>query len=271
MMGYGGGFGGFGMLLLVVFWVALTALVVWAVSSSGTASAERGGNRRGGVVAVVLLALLAFLVSAVWAFSGPRGFGGWMHDGRTGWYGGTTDGGMMGGGAWDGDGFADGFHGLTGTGPVTTLEQAEAAAQRYGDRLGLEVGEVMQFDNGFYAALHDADDAGATEVLVDAEDGDVRVEYGPAMMWNTAYGMHAAGTARPAQVSREEARELAADWLSEREDDEVGVGEAEEFPGYYTLHTELDDEVTGMLSVNAYTGAVWFHSWHGSFIGMTEH
>jgi len=26
-----------------------------------------------------------------------------------------------------------------------------------------------------------------------------------------------------------------------------------------------------MLSVNGYTGAVWYHTWHGSFLGMKEH
>jgi len=28
--------------------------------------------------------------------------------------------------------------------------------------------------------------------------------------------------------------------------------------------------VAGMLSVNAYTGAVWYHWWHGRFLSMIE-
>jgi hypothetical protein len=31
-----------------------------------------------------------------------------------------------------------------------------------------------------------------------------------------------------------------------------------------------DDQVYGMLSVNGYTGDVWYHTWHGDFIDMTE-
>ncbi len=42
------------------------------------------------------------------------------------------------------------------------------------------------------------------------------------------------------------------------------------FSGYYTLHITKDGTVTGMLSVNGYTGQVWFHTWHGAFIGQKE-
>jgi len=50
----------------------------------------------------------------------------------------------------------------------------------------------------------------------------------------------------------------------------VTVGEAEAFYGYYTMHTLKDGQIEGMLSVNGHTGAVWYHSWHGPFIGMKE-
>ena len=48
------------------------------------------------------------------------------------------------------------------------------------------------------------------------------------------------------------------------------AGEAEAFPGYDTLHVLDGDEIVGMLSVNAVSGAVWYHSWHGRFIAMDE-
>ena len=38
------------------------------------------------------------------------------------------------------------------------------------------------------------------------------------------------------------------------------------FPGYYTLDFEVNDLPAGMLSVNAYTGQVWYHTWHGQFL-----
>ncbi len=78
---------------------------------------------------------------------------------------------------------------------VRTLSAARADAQRFADRLGLRVDEVMQFKRNFYAKLVDSSGNGATEVLVDPSSGVVSVEYGPAMMWNTEYGMgRAAGS-----------------------------------------------------------------------------
>ncbi|MBL0886235.1 hypothetical protein HGK34_08120 [Myceligenerans sp. I2] len=168
-----------------------------------------------------------------------------------------------------GFGSMGGAYELSGTGPVTTLDEAGTAAQRYADRLDLEVAEVMQFDNGFYAELRTPDGDGATEVLIDPGEGDVRIEYGPAMMWNTGYGPHAVASARPTEISPEQARQLADDWLAAR-DGALSAGDPETFPGYYTLHTEEAGRITGMLSVNAYTGAVWYHSWHGEFVGMSE-
>jgi hypothetical protein len=45
---------------------------------------------------------------------------------------------------------------------------------------------------------------------------------------------------------------------------------ADMFPGYYTLHVLEDGETVGMLSVNSYTGQVFFHHWHGDFIEMAN-
>ena len=67
----------------------------------------------------------------------------------------------------------------------------------------------------------------------------------------------------------EESIQIAQQFL-----DEVYPGaEAEEahpFYGYYTIHTMRDGEVFGMLSVNQYTGAVWYHNWHGAYITSVE-
>lgn len=46
--------------------------------------------------------------------------------------------------------------------------------------------------------------------------------------------------------------------------------DAEAFYGYYTLHVLKDGKIYGMLSVNAYTGAVWYHNWHGAFVKILE-
>lgn len=167
--------------------------------------------------------------------------------------------GMMGGHYWQrGDGT-----------PVTTLDQARQRADAFADRLDLRVGEVMQFSKNFYAELETPGGELATEILVDPTDGDTGIEYGPAMMWNTGYGMHVGGQTRT-RVSPDQARDRALKWLRDRGSDLV-AGEAEAFPGYYTLHTLRNGKIDGMLSVNASTGAVWDHTWHGTYVATSEH
>lgn len=169
-------------------------------------------------------------------------------------------GGMMG----PGGGMMGSYMASAGDGPVDNVDGARRAAGKFADRWGLTVGEVMQFDNGFYVELVDRSENLATEVLVDPRSGAVQIEFGPAMMWNTAYGMHP-GAAAPRTVDPERARAIADKWLGENRPGE-NAAEPDAFPGYYTLHTLRGGQVTGMLSVNATNGAVWYHSWHGRFI-----
>ncbi len=158
-----------------------------------------------------------------------------------------------------------------GAATVDSLADAGQAAQRFADPWGLQVGEVMRFDNGFYAELLDPAGNGATEVLIDPASGAVQLEWGPAMMWNTAFGMMP-GTAQPGTppVGADQARQLADRWLRDNRTD-LHANQAERFPGYYTLHVLRGEQIVGMLSVHAGTGAVWFHTWHGRFIEMREH
>jgi hypothetical protein len=177
---------------------------------------------------------------------------------------------MMGGygpgGAW----MNSGRFGLAGNGqPVTGMAAAKGRAQAFAARIGggLHAGEVMQFSNGYYCELLTADGHGATEVLIDPDTGAVSIEYGPAMMWNTRYGMHTTGSS-PAGVSAEQAVSNAQAWLNTQHAG-MSANAPMAFPGYYTLHTLRDGKIVGMLSVNAVTGAVWYHTWHGRFITMT--
>ena len=159
--------------------------------------------------------------------------------------------------------------GLPGTGKARSLDDASRAASRFGGRWDLHAGEVMQFDNGFYAELLDHAGNRATEVLVDPQTAAVQIEWGPAMMWNTTYGMHPATGGQTATVAPDQARRIADQWLNNNRPGEH-AGEAESFPGYYTLHTLRGDQVISMLSVDANSGAVWYHTWHGRFIRMKE-
>jgi len=69
-------------------------------------------------------------------------------------------------------------------------------------------------------------------------------------------------------VTADEALEIAQQYLDEYLPDTI-VDQADAFPGYYTSHVEQDGEIIGMLSVNAYTGQVFLHHWHGDFIEMS--
>ena len=81
---------------------------------------------------------------------------------------------------------------LAGNGPVASIAAARERAGAAAAAAGLHPGEVIWFDNGFYVELKDAAGNPATEVIVDPVSGTVFTEPGPAMMWNTRYGMHRA-------------------------------------------------------------------------------
>ena len=99
------------------------------------------------------------------------------------------------GNSWTGRHYAYG-PGMMGLGystgsasPVGGIAEARQRAQSFADRLGLKTGEVLRFERNYYVTLVDKQGANATEVLVDPATGATSIEYGPAMMWNTKYGM----------------------------------------------------------------------------------
>lgn len=197
---------------------------------------------------IPLVALLAVLGSGTWLVSESDGFGPW----------GSMNGGHAGSQWLAGDGQ-----------PVDGMAEARGRAEEYAAELGpdLRVGEVMRFSENYYVELEEPDGTKATEILVDPSSGAVRLEIGPAMMWNTSYGtMSRSNTA--SRLSAEQAEQVAQQWADDH--DGLTVAEAEAFPGYYTLHTLRQDRIEGMLSVNADTGDVWYHSWHGEFQEMSE-
>jgi hypothetical protein len=160
--------------------------------------------------------------------------------------------------------------------PAQAQNIAEQAVAGYGNP-DLEIAEIMQFSRNFYVLVKEKSTGkGAFELLINPYSGAVHPEPGPNMMWNTRYG-HMGGMmggwfGRPIgepSITPEQAVTLAQAWLDSNlpgataSDDDVV-----EFYGYYTLHTLRDDQINGMLSVNAYTGQLWYHNWHGEFIAM---
>jgi hypothetical protein len=187
---------------------------------------------------------------------------------------------MMGG--WEGcPMMAGGWNGVDPDATPLTIEQAREKAAQFVATFGnddLAVVEIMEFTGNFYAEVREkSTGVGAFELLVDRYTGDVYPEPGPNMMWNLKYGhMGGYGMMRwrgapeaTMPVTPEQAVEQAQKYL-DRFNAGLTAGEAEPFYGYYTLHTERDGQLTGMLSVNGYTGAVWYHQWHGDFIAATE-
>jgi hypothetical protein len=188
--------------------------------------------------------------------------------------------GMMGGTGWDPGSAMTGGNGagmmgnvwLVGNGPVASIAAARERAAAAAAAAGLHPGEVIWFDNGFYVELKDAAGDSATEVIVDPASGAVFTEPGPAMMWNTRYGMHGAVNAPNAgpAISAERAQQIAAQWLGANLPGRVAQP-PDSYPGYYTLETTTSEgTINGMLSVNAATGQVWYHSWHGRFIARED-
>jgi hypothetical protein len=96
------------------------------------------------------------------------------------------------------------------------------------------------------------------------------------MMWNTKYspmnsGMMGISNQAPSgtTISNDKASQLAQEYLDANLNDaEVEMGT--QFYGYYTLDFTVNGKIVGMLSVNAYTGQVWYHSWHGAFVQEVE-
>jgi len=191
---------------------------------------------------------------------------------------------MMGGGAgWNtvqGGCTAGGTVSSPATGAVD-IQDAQSAIQAYVDDLGyddLEIEELMEFEHNFYAIVREHDTGiGAMELLVDKTTAVVGPEMGPNMMWNARYGMHRRGgmmgglTSETNSLSEAEALASAQHWLDAYRPGVTTEEHADPFYGYYTIHTMIDGEIEGMLSVHGSTGRVWYHSWHGDFVQMMEY
>jgi hypothetical protein len=160
-----------------------------------------------------------------------------------------------------------------------SFEEVEDLTHKYLERnnlSNLEIAEIMEFSKNFYIELYEPDtEIGAMELLVDKSSGAIFPEYGPNMMWNLKYGMHSqipiSQNDIDMDISEGEAIDIAERYLAKSSNNETIGDEVEKFYGYYTIHTLTEDGgIAGMLSVNGYTGDVWYHNWHGIFIDMTE-
>lgn len=144
-------------------------------------------------------------------------------------------------------------------------EVAKVRMEAYAKRLylGTRLKDFMAFSQNYYAQVVDEKGQGLFELIVDRYTGVVFPEPGPNRMWNTRFGMQGPLQA-PVRYPKEEARKLAEALLKGFLPG-ARVLEEGAFPGYYTFDFGRK-EVEGMLSVNAYSGEVWVHTWHGPFL-----
>jgi len=192
--------------------------------------------------------------------------------------------------------------------PVTSIDAAAARAREalasYGST-DLIVAEVMEFSNHFYVLVKEkSTGVGALELIVE-RNGFIHPEPGPNMVWNTKYG-HMAGfgggygpggmmgsggrgrgmmggrgpgygpgpqssstppSAQP--ITKDRAKQIATQYLAQAFPG-TASDDGTAFHGYFTFDVERGGRPAGMLSVNAYTGQVWSHNWHGTFVAEKD-
>jgi hypothetical protein len=155
------------------------------------------------------------------------------------------------------------------------LAQNTAASYSGGS---LTADEVIEFSSNYYASIREKDSGiGAFEILIDRTTGSVIREPGPDMMWNAKYsamrggmmGSFGAAGSGPMTVTTQQAQDIAQRWLDENRAG-AGAKAPDSFYGFYTVDFERTGQLVGMLSVNGYTGQVWYHSWHGTFIQLKD-
>jgi hypothetical protein len=190
-----------------------------------------------------------------------------------------------------------------------TVDQARQAVEGYLSGLNnpdLELKELMIFDNNAYARITEkSTGTGTMELLVDPVNLSVFPEYGPNMMWNLKYGpmsgnglnqtpaprvgqggggMMGGGSggmmsrfyanpgsaSAPMTVTSDQADKIAQQYLDQQFPGYKAAADPDPFYGYYTIDILKDDKPTGMLSVNGFSGQVFLHTWHGTFIEVSE-
>jgi hypothetical protein len=143
------------------------------------------------------------------------------------------------------------------------IRNMQSFAHQYGPNI--EVEDFMTFSSNYYGVVKDANSSQEiAEVLVDRYSGSAYPEPGPNMIWNTQYGAgraQAEGVTYDLAGSKKLAEEFLTGYLPEAQ-----IMESHEMPGYYTFDFGRKD-IEGMLSVNAYSGQIWVHTWHGSYLG----
>ena len=214
------------------------------------------------VIAGIVIIVLVLILVIIAMNPGP-----WERRQDTGLYPGNRMGpGMMGYGM-TGQGMTGGMGMMSVyTADSQPIAEADARtrARAFADRYypGTTTGDFMEFSLNYYVALKDASNTSIAEVLVDRYTGTVTPEPGPNIR-NT--GNRRQGTSQAVTYDVAGGKTLAETFLAGYLPGAT-VQESISYPGYYTYDFGRG-KTEGMLSVNAYTGSIWVHTWHGQFIG----
>ncbi len=196
-----------------------------------------------------------------------------------------------------------GSYSSTNNEQTVTMAQAVQTFKNYLTSTGthdLALHEVEEYQNNFYASYNEQSTGrfafqmliwkpgasmmgGTTSGMmsgVGMMTGIAMPEPGPDMMWNTKYapmgsmmsgmtggmmGSHGQGSSSPMTVSQDQARTKAQQYLDNNLQGKT-AGDADVYYGYYNIDVLLNGSTYEMLSVNGYTGEVWYHTWHGAYI-----
>jgi len=185
----------------------------------------------------------------------------------------------------------------TNPGSQLTVNNAAATAQNYLYQFNnpdLAVRQVREFTQNFYVQIYERSTAiGAFELTIDKSTGNVYPETGASMTWNTKYGTGSAnyqppntfrpgpgmmggegeggwfgGTQNPyatTTIAPYQAQSYAQQYLNTYYPGTT-AGQVTTFYGYFTVEVLSGATTYGLISVNGYTGQVWYHNWHGTFV-----
>ena len=158
-----------------------------------------------------------------------------------------------------------------------TLDQAVTNAQQYVaayNNADLKLVEVEEYAWNFYGVVKEkSTGTNAFQIIVNKYSGAVSPEMGPNMMWNTKYSpmawMTGGGFNQPAgkmTVTMDQAHANAEQYLKTYLPTATVEDKGDTFYGYYNFDVLQNGKTYGMVSVNGYTGVVWYHTWHGDFV-----
>ncbi len=162
--------------------------------------------------------------------------------------------------------------------PTVKIDDAVARAKQYVaayNNSDLQLAEVEEYSANFYGLVVEKSTGnGAFQILIDKYSGAVYPEMGPNMMWNTKYspmafmmgGLSFNQPSAKMTVTVDQAHANAEQYVKANLPNATVEKEGDTFYGYYNFDVLQNDKTYGMLSVNGYTGAVWYHTWHGDFI-----